>query len=118
MALFTSFKKAIAVALIGISSIAHAGHDTETDQNGVILAGYDVIGYFTEGKPVLGSAKFTAVYNDVIYRFASVENRDLLNINLDVDKAWTENIPKHILEANSEWHMLEEVDANLSLIHI
>ena len=153
MALFTSFKTAIAVALIGISSIAHAGHDTETDQNGVILAGHDVIGYFTDGKPVLGSAKFTAVYNDAIYRFASAENRDLfnknpakyapqyggfcaygmtfgkkfdidgkafevvdgklyVNKNLDVYKAWAENVPKHILEANSEWPEVEEVDPN------
>ena len=66
----------------------------------------------TCSKSLHGSAKFIARYKDVIYRFASVENRDLLNISLDVDKAWTENIPKHILEANSEWHMVEEVDAN------
>ncbi|WP_394224759.1 YHS domain-containing (seleno)protein [Pseudoalteromonas spongiae] len=76
-----SLKTILAVAFIGLSGFAEAGYDTETDKNGVILAGHDVIGYFTEGKPVLGSADFTAVYNDAIYRFKSAENRDLFTQN-------------------------------------
>ncbi len=59
------------------------GVDTETDENGVILAGHDAVAYFTQGKPVLGKANFTAVHNDAIYRFSSEENRDMFVSNPD-----------------------------------
>ena len=62
---------------IGFSAASYAGVDTETDSNDVILAGHDAVAYFTEGKPVLGSADYTAEYNGAIYRFSSAENRDL-----------------------------------------
>jgi YHS domain-containing protein len=45
------------------------------------LAGHDAVAYFTESKPVLGSAEFTSVYNDAIYRFSSEANRDAFNAN-------------------------------------
>lgn len=64
------------VIVIGFGAIANAGHNTETDGNDVILAGHDVVAYFTQGKPVEGSAEFTAAYNDAVYRFDSAENRD------------------------------------------
>ena len=75
-----SFRKTLSIAagILGltIASISFAGVDTETDSNDVILAGYDAVAYFTEGKPVEGDAKYTAVYNDAIYRFSSADNRD------------------------------------------
>ncbi|MEM9257916.1 MAG: YHS domain-containing (seleno)protein, partial [Pseudomonadota bacterium] len=63
--------------VLAFASLAIAGHDTETDKNGVILAGYDAVAYFTQGKPVKGSADYTAEYNDAIYQFSSSKNRDL-----------------------------------------
>lgn len=73
-----SFFKTSLVALSLIASgVAFAGVDTETDENGVILAGHDAVAYFTEGKPVVGLADITAVHNDAIYRFSSEENRDM-----------------------------------------
>jgi YHS domain-containing protein len=66
----------IAAAALLITTNAFAGVDTETDANEVILAGHDAVAYFTENKPVLGSADYTAIYNGAIYRFASAENRD------------------------------------------
>lgn len=144
MKIYRSIKTLLGVFLLSVSALSYAGNDTETDQNDVILAGHDVIGYFTEGKPVLGDAKYTAIHNGAIYRFKSASNRDLfkenpekyapqyggfcaygmtfgkkfeidgkafevvdgklyVNKNLDVYKAWAENIPKHISEANGEW---------------
>ena len=47
-----------AVSLIA-SGAVFAGVDTETDENGIILAGHDAVAYFTEGKPVLGKATNT-----------------------------------------------------------
>ena len=81
----TSIKRTVlqlaTVVAFSISAFAHAGVDTETDANGVILAGHDAVAYFTQGKPVEGKAKYTAVYNDAIYRFSSAKNRDLFNKN-------------------------------------
>ena len=81
MKTYQATKTLFAVLLLSTSTLAHAGYDTETDSNGVILAGHDVVGYFNEGKPILGNAKYTAVYNDAIYRFKSAENRDLFSKN-------------------------------------
>ncbi len=64
-------------AAIAVAGLAHAGVDTGTDNNDVILAGHDAVAYFTENRPVLGSADYTASYAGAIYRFASAENRDL-----------------------------------------
>lgn len=68
-------------AALTFASFTFAGVDTETDENGIILAGHDAVAYFTEGKPVLGSSEYTAVYNDAIYRFSSAENRDMFAAN-------------------------------------
>lgn len=73
---FFGLKKLVATLFIAVPFAALAGVDTETDENGVILAGHDVVAYFTESKPVLGKAKYTAVHNNAIYRFSSASNRD------------------------------------------
>ena len=71
--------KALAIAISLCSTAAFAGIDTQTDDNGVILAGHDAVAYFTQNTPVLGSSEYTAVHNDAIYRFSSAKNRDLFN---------------------------------------
>lgn len=43
---------------------------------GVAANGYDVVAYFTEGKPTPGSAAYTVEFDGAIYRFASAEHRD------------------------------------------
>jgi YHS domain-containing protein len=43
---------------------------------GVAVHGHDVVAYFTDATPTLGSAEFSAVYEDATYRFASEENLD------------------------------------------
>ena len=51
----------------------------ETEVNiveGYAVHGYDVVAYFTQGKPVVGSDQFTADYEGATYRFASAEHRD------------------------------------------
>lgn len=143
----------ISITLLGFSTLVQAGPDTDTDANDVILAGHDVVAYFTDNKAVEGNAAFTAVYNDAIYRFSSATNRDsfrknpakyapqyggfcaygmtfgkkfaidgkafkvvdgklYVNKNLDVAKAWGEDIPKHIIEANESWPRVEHTPAS------
>jgi YHS domain-containing protein len=70
-------KSTAALLTLLFSAFSYAGVDTETDENGVILAGHDAVAYFTEGKPVEGKASITAVHNDAIYRFSSDKNRSI-----------------------------------------
>ena len=44
------------------------------DSNGVILKGYDPVGYFTQKKPVKGDPKYQAKYQGAIYYFSSAAN--------------------------------------------
>lgn len=47
-----------------------------TDKDGVILQGYDVIAYFTDKKAVKGNEIYTARYNGATYWFASQAHAD------------------------------------------
>ncbi len=78
--------KQIAVTALSVTSLSsavavYAGPQVEVDNNGVILAGHDAVAYFSENAAVEGSAQFTAVHNDAIYRFKSAENRDTFKAN-------------------------------------
>ncbi len=48
---------------------------TNLDKQGVALAGYDPVSYFTDGKPAQGDPKIEATYNGALYHFASQEHR-------------------------------------------
>ena len=41
------------------------------------VGGHDPVAYFTDGKPVAGSASITHQWNGVTWRFASEKNREL-----------------------------------------
>ncbi|MGI9281693.1 MAG: YHS domain-containing (seleno)protein [Endozoicomonas sp.] len=45
------------------------------------VSGYDPVAYFTEGKPVKGSDKFTARYKDATWYFKSAEHKKLFQEN-------------------------------------
>jgi YHS domain-containing protein len=44
--------------------------------DGYAVHGYDVVAYFTAGKPVAGSDSFTAEHDGATYRFATAAHRD------------------------------------------
>jgi len=44
---------------------------------GVAIGGTDPVAYFTEGRPVAGSARFEHEWRGATWRFASAEHRDL-----------------------------------------
>lgn len=46
------------------------------DRNGVAVDGTDVVAYFTQGRPVRGSAEFTHRWNGATWRFSTSANRD------------------------------------------
>ena len=65
---------ALAAAALLLALPSLAGEFFE--KNGVALRGYDPVAYFTEHRPVEGSAEFTAEYQGSTFRFANKANRD------------------------------------------
>jgi YHS domain-containing protein len=49
------------------------------DEARVMLAGHDVVAYFTQGRHALGSAQFQSVHEGVTFRFASAEHKALFD---------------------------------------
>ncbi len=45
--------------------------------DGYAVHGYDVVAYFTKGKPTIGTDLYTTEYDGARYRFASAESRNL-----------------------------------------
>jgi len=45
------------------------------DGNGVILKGYDAVGYFEQGKPIKGNSAFKSTYQGATYLFASASDK-------------------------------------------
>jgi len=79
MKIKTYFANLLFLAVLLVSGASLAGVSVDTNENGVTLAGHDVVSYFTQNSAVEGSAELTSVYNNAIYRFSSAENRDLFN---------------------------------------
>ena len=53
------------------------------NDKGVILDGYDAVGFFTDNKPVQGDEKFQTAYQGATYYFATQEHLDLFKSNPD-----------------------------------
>jgi len=72
---------AAGLALATLGNPAYAVKQTGAEYNtlfaGLGAKGYDVVAYFTDGKPVAGSERHTAEYGGVKWQFASREHRDL-----------------------------------------
>lgn len=66
---------AVAVAIAGtLGPVAEAM--PVNAPSGVAIEGTDPVAYFKQGKPVKGSAQFTAAHDGAIWHFANAENRD------------------------------------------
>lgn len=73
---------ALALILVGSNSFA------ATDENipvytlsGVAIGGTDPVAYFTQAKPVQGSAEFAAEFQGATWHFSSAENRETFLAN-------------------------------------
>jgi hypothetical protein len=65
----------LALAVFLLAGIALAG-DQYVDREGYAVGGYDVVSYHTADAPLAGSSDITAMYNEVVWLFATDENRD------------------------------------------
>ncbi|MGB3627617.1 MAG: YHS domain-containing (seleno)protein, partial [Henriciella sp.] len=69
---------ALAIGVAGFATAAPAHADKAPVYTGTFsntaVQGHDPVAYFTEGKPVKGSKKFSTTYQGAEFRFASAEN--------------------------------------------
>jgi hypothetical protein len=72
----SSILLATVLALVMTLPVLAAQRVNKNSQDVAIL-GYDTVAYFTEGRPVEGSAQFEHVWRDARWRFSSADNRDL-----------------------------------------
>jgi YHS domain-containing protein len=70
------------MASLFTASVAVAGTETNVSSGltakgpGLAVHGYDVVAYFTDARPTRGRAKYSIVYKDATYRFASEAHLD------------------------------------------
>lgn len=64
-----------------VTQFANAKDLLNLDRKGVAVQGYDVVAFFTDGKPVKGSASFTTARRGAIYQFASAEHKAAFDAN-------------------------------------
>ena len=64
------------IVLFSYSS-AWAKNPINTNWRGLAAKGYDVVAYFTEGKPVKGKSDFEYQWQGAKWRFASAEHKSL-----------------------------------------
>ncbi len=74
----TRLNRRAAIGLIAIMAASPLLASSVRAQDVVLaIKGYDPVAYFTDGHPVRGLADFEYVWDDHVYRFASVEHRDM-----------------------------------------
>ena len=66
----------VAVLLALGAGAARAAEPVNTNGGALAVGGYDVVAYFTEGKPAAGQAAHEATWNGARWRFASAEHRE------------------------------------------
>lgn len=69
------------VAPLTSYAVKQTGGEYNTLYAGLGAKGYDVVAYFTNGKPVQGSDKHEFVYGGVTWRFANAKHREMFAAN-------------------------------------
>jgi len=64
----------VAASVAGANNATNVSHGLTAKGYGLAVHGYDVVAYFTKGRPTIGRAKFSAVHNEATYRFASEDH--------------------------------------------
>jgi len=67
---------ALLVLALGLPALAQTKTLLNLDKAGVAIQGYDPVAFFTDHKPVKGTAKFPFRHNGALYYFATKEHRD------------------------------------------
>jgi YHS domain-containing protein len=65
------------------TALLGTGAWAQSSEPRLALQGYDPVAYFTDAKPVQGSAAYELTWDGQRYRFASAQHRDLFKANPD-----------------------------------
>ena len=71
----------VSLSLLLLAFAAVAGEPVNKTLLGNAVKGYDVVAYFTQGKPVEGSGDHEVEWNGATWKFASVEHKTLFAKN-------------------------------------
>jgi YHS domain-containing protein len=74
---------AILLGLAATNGRLRAQNSGEVDQPRLGLKGYDPVAYFTKAKPILGREELEYSWDEVRYRFASNEHREMFRSDPD-----------------------------------
>ncbi|MCH2165333.1 MAG: YHS domain-containing protein [Marinovum sp.] len=72
---------ATAPVAYAIATPAFAATDPVYQEGGIAVDGSDVVAYFTEGKPVAGTAAHTVDWNGATWQFSSAEDAEAFQAN-------------------------------------
>lgn len=78
--MFISLTKRFLIIFAGLLLLANAAFAAsiiDGAKDGPAVEGYDVVAYFTQGKPIEGKPEFVTEWNGAKWQFQSAENRDL-----------------------------------------
>ena len=87
---FAASLAALAGVLLALSAGPPAAKAANTERlvvdwhTGLAIGGYDPVAFFTDGRPVAGSANFELRYAGAIWRFRNVGNRDAFAAQPDI----------------------------------
>jgi YHS domain-containing protein len=75
---------AFAAALVAATAAPAAADDggkhlNNVNKDGVLVDGYDVVAYFTDGAPAAGRKEFASSFGGATYWFASAEHKELFD---------------------------------------
>ncbi|MEP6669033.1 MAG: YHS domain-containing (seleno)protein [Chthoniobacter sp.] len=65
----------VAAFLFDATALAEGKTLVNVDKAGLAVQGYDVVAFFTDGKPVKGASQFASSYGGANYYFASAEHK-------------------------------------------
>lgn len=70
-------RSVLVAAIFWTGAAAQAADEMNVDGKGIMVKGYDVVAYFSEGVPVRGMPDYTADHDGGTYLFSSAENQKL-----------------------------------------
>jgi hypothetical protein len=74
---------AVALALQTVPIPAGADSTQTSSANHVAIQGYDVVSYFTDGKPIKGSSDISLPFDDATWQFANASHKQMFEADPD-----------------------------------
>ena len=67
--------------LLAFGARTQAADPVNKTASGLAVRGYDIVGYFADGKPVKGKKVFQVQWNGAVWHFSNAEQRDQFEVN-------------------------------------